>query len=178
MCVDPRVDREKNLPEYNKGFIIKTCGESCRIMEKGAVRPEVLMKYVYQFMIIAGISFLGELLNQLLPLPVPGSVYGLLILFFCLLTKIIRLDQVEDVGGWLLSIMPICFIAVSASMMTILKDVLGSLVQIFVIAVVSTLVVMVVTGKTAQFLMERKKDRPSESKQDAAKTRESEADYE
>ena len=21
MCVDPRVDREKNLPEYNKGFI-------------------------------------------------------------------------------------------------------------------------------------------------------------
>ena len=134
-CYDIRVDREKNLPEYNKGFIIKACGESCRIMEKGAVCPEVLMKYVYQFMIIAGISFLGELLNQLLPLPVPGSVYGLLILFFCLLTKIIRLDQVEDVGGWLLSIMPICFIAVSASMMTVLKDVLGSLVQIFVIAV-------------------------------------------
>ena len=65
-----------------------------------------------------------------------------------------------------------------ASMMTILKDVLGSLVQIFVIAVVSTLVVMVVTGRMAQFLIERKKDRPSEVKQNAAEPRESEADYE
>ena len=123
-------------------------------------------------------QFLMNQINQLLPLPVPGSVYGLLILFFCLLTKIIRLNQVEDVGGWLLGIMPVCFIAVSASMMTILKDVLGSLVQIFVIAVVSTLVVMVVTGRMAQFLIERKKDRPSEVKQNAAEPRESEADYE
>ena len=39
------------------------------------------MKYAYQVMIIGGISLAGELLNYLLPLPVPASVYGMLLSF-------------------------------------------------------------------------------------------------
>ena len=53
------------------------------------------MKYAYQAMIIGGISFAGELLNTLLPLPVPASVYGMVILLICLCTKVIRLDQIQ-----------------------------------------------------------------------------------
>lgn len=52
------------------------------------------MKYAYQVMIIGGISLAGELLNYLLPLPVPASVYGMLLLLICLCTKVIKLDQI------------------------------------------------------------------------------------
>ena len=43
------------------------------------------MKFVRQFMIILAISFVGELLHALLPLPVPASItasvlYGLVLL--------------------------------------------------------------------------------------------------
>ena len=42
------------------------------------------MKYAYQVMIIGGISLAGELLNYLLPLPVPAGVYGLFLLLLLL----------------------------------------------------------------------------------------------
>ena len=41
------------------------------------------MKYVKQFGIILLISFAGEALNYLLPLPVPASIYGLVLMFLC-----------------------------------------------------------------------------------------------
>ena len=48
------------------------------------------MKYLIQMMIIGGITFLGEMLHVLIPLPVPASVYGMAILFVCLCLHIIR----------------------------------------------------------------------------------------
>ena len=52
------------------------------------------MKYVQQFSIILLISVIGELLKTFLPLPVPASVYGLVIMLVALLTGILKLDQV------------------------------------------------------------------------------------
>ena len=39
------------------------------------------MKYLYQFLVITLITFLGETLNRLIPLPIPAAVYGLVLLF-------------------------------------------------------------------------------------------------
>ena len=60
------------------------------------------MKYAFQFALIISISFIGEILNMLIPLPVPASIYGLVILFFCLELKIIKLHQVKEAGDFLL----------------------------------------------------------------------------
>ena len=46
------------------------------------------MKYVKQFGIILLISFAGEALNYLLPLPVPASIYGLVLMFLCLQLRV------------------------------------------------------------------------------------------
>lgn len=51
------------------------------------------MKYVRQFWIILLISAMGEALHVLIPLPVPASVYGLVIMLIALGTHIIRLDR-------------------------------------------------------------------------------------
>ena len=53
------------------------------------------MKHVQQFSIILLISVIGELLKTFLPLPVPASVYGLIIMLVALLTGILKLDQVK-----------------------------------------------------------------------------------
>ena len=113
------------------------------------------MKYIHQFLIIMAISFIGELLS-LLPLPVPASVYGLFILLICLFTGIIKLKDIEDVADWLILIMPVLFVPSAVSLMNVGDELLGDIVVIGVVLVVSTIVVMVTTGKVAQLIIERK----------------------
>ena len=62
------------------------------------------MKYLKQFLIILVISLIGEILNKLLPLPVPASIYGMVILFAGLLSGIIKLESVKEAGSFLASI--------------------------------------------------------------------------
>ena len=50
------------------------------------------MKHVQQFSIILLISVIGELLKTFLPLPVPASVYGLIIMLVALLTGILTVS--------------------------------------------------------------------------------------
>lgn len=68
------------------------------------------MKFLRQFIIILVISFIGELLKYILPLPVPASIYGMVILFVGLLTGLIKLENVREAGRFLIEIMPIMFI--------------------------------------------------------------------
>ena len=68
------------------------------------------MKYLQQFLLILCISFVGEFLKYVLPLPIPASIYGMVILFIGLLTGLIKLEQVKDVGKFLIEIMPVMFI--------------------------------------------------------------------
>ena len=59
------------------------------------------MKYLNQAMILAAVTFAAELIKLLLPLPVPASIYGLIMLFLLLKTGVLKLRQVEDVGNFL-----------------------------------------------------------------------------
>ena len=52
------------------------------------------MKYVKEIMWIIAFTFLGELLNTLLPLPVPAGVYGMILLLIALVTGIVKLPGV------------------------------------------------------------------------------------
>ncbi len=119
------------------------------------------MKILSQFLIILGISFVGELCNLLLPFPVPASVYGLIILFICLCLKWVKLEKVETAAEFFLNIMPVLFIASAVSLMTIIGNMLEVLFAIILITVVSTIVVMGVTGVVAQNIIKKteKKDK-------------------
>ena len=67
------------------------------------------MKYVKQFSIILGISFLAELLEILIPLPIAASVYGLVIMLVGLITKLIPLEKVETAADFLVDAMSIMY---------------------------------------------------------------------
>ena len=114
------------------------------------------VKFIRQFLIIILISFAGELLHAILPLPVHASIYGLLILQ----TKVIPLKAVDEAGGFLIEIMPMLFIPAGVGLMVSWGDLKPVLVPIMVTIVVTTVLVMGVSGRTAQFVLkkEEKKD--------------------
>ena len=113
------------------------------------------MKYVKQFMIIIGISLMGEIFHSLLPLPVPASIYGLLSLFFALMTEIVKLEQIEEVSGFFLAIMPLLFISPSVSLITVADKLLSGFIPIVGTIVLSTIVTTVVTGVVTQNIMKK-----------------------
>lgn len=108
------------------------------------------MKYIKQFALIALMTFLGECMNHLIPLPVPASIYGMFLLFLCLQTGLIKLGQIEETADLLLNVMPIFFISPTVSLMSSIGVIRDSLVGILVICIVSTVVVMVITGLVSQ----------------------------
>ena len=100
------------------------------------------MDYLLRFFIIAVISLAGELLNYLLPLPVPGSIYGFVILFVLLVTKVIKVDYIKPVSDFLVNIMPVTFIGPGVALITMLGDLQEMLLPILLAVTVSTAVVM------------------------------------
>ena len=114
------------------------------------------MKYLKQFLIILLISFAGELLKYVLPLPIPASIYGMVILLVGLLTGWIALDAVKDVGKFLLEIMPVMFIPAGVGLLDSVQEAESILVPLTVITVISTVFVMVATGCVAQSIIRRK----------------------
>ena len=115
------------------------------------------MKYIFQLSIIFGISFIGELLNALLPLPVPASVYGLVILFLLLCTKIVKLEQVETVSEYLMAIMPIFFIEPTVGIMRSYGLVKGYILPLFIACFLSFGAVIVTTGLVSQLIIRMQK---------------------
>ena len=111
------------------------------------------MKYIYQFIIILLVTFIGELLHYFIPLPIPASIYGLIIMLVLLCTKVIKLEHVEKTSDFLIEIVPLMFIPGGVGLVTAWADLKPILIPVSVITVVTTVIVMVVTGKTTEFVM-------------------------
>ncbi len=114
------------------------------------------MKYIKQLTIILAVSFAGEVLNRLIPLPIPAGVYGIVILFLLLLTKIVPLSAVEETGAFLIEIMPLMFIPSAVGIITSWADLRSSLLAYTVITVVSTVIVMAVSGIVTGLIMNKR----------------------
>lgn len=113
------------------------------------------MKYLRQFAIILFISLLGELLRVLIPLPIPASVYGLVLMLLALTTGIIKLHQVKEASAFLIEIMPVMFIPAGVGLLEswpVLKPVW---IPVVLITMLTTVIVMVVTGRVAQRIIEK-----------------------
>ena len=119
------------------------------------------MKIVKQMMIIATITFVGELLNLILPLPVPGSVYGMILLFLCLQMNIIKLSQIEETADFLIEIIPIMFIAPCVSLMDSIGSIADSIPALVCICIITTITTMAVTGIVAQVIIQKRRKRES-----------------
>ena len=102
------------------------------------------------------VSFVGEVLKLALPFPVPGSIYGMLLLFIALCTGVIRLEHVRETGLFLVEITPILFVSAGVGLMDSWGDLRKILLPVLLIMLVTTVIVMVVSGYATQFIMHHK----------------------
>ncbi len=111
------------------------------------------MKYINQIAIIGTVSFAGELTAHLIPLPIPGSIYGLVIMLILLITKVIKLEWVKDTADFLLALMPIMFVSALVGISETYESWKNLILPILVVGTVGTALVMIVTGYVAQALI-------------------------
>lgn len=117
------------------------------------------MQYLKQFMIIALIALAGEALSFLIPLPIPASIYGILILLALLISGKLKVESVKGVSSFLLAIMPVMFIPAAVGLMDSFSLLAGSLMAYIVILVVSTFAVMAVSGLVTQRVIDSEKSK-------------------
>ncbi|HAU84815.1 MAG TPA: murein hydrolase regulator LrgA [Lachnospiraceae bacterium] len=113
------------------------------------------MKILKQFLVILLISFIGEILNLVLPLPIPASIYGMTILFLGLVSGLIKLDDVKEAGKFLIEIMPVMFIPAGVGLMSSFGVLKPMLLPVSVITIVVLVAVMAVSGKVSQAVILR-----------------------
>lgn len=114
------------------------------------------MKYIKQFTIILLITLSAELMRYLIPFKIPATIYGLVLLVVLLKTHVLKLDQIKDVSTFLLNIMPVLYIPALVGLMNALSSLKSIWIPFVVINLLTTLIVMIVSGHATQILMRTK----------------------
>ena len=120
------------------------------------------MKYLTQFLRILAFTLAGELLQRLVPLPIPASVYGLVLLFAALNSGLVKLEQVKDAGGFLISILPILFVSPAVGILDNWEAIRGALIPILALTLLSTVLTFGIAGRATQAMM-GKEEKPNDA---------------
>lgn len=115
------------------------------------------MRFMRQMAVIMGVSFLAELMEILIPLPIAASMYGLVLMLLGLVTKVIPLEKVEGAADFLIEIMPLLFVPPTVSVIANVDALKSILIPLLVICITTTILIMAVTGRVAQGIMQNGK---------------------
>ena len=115
------------------------------------------MNYLKQFAVILGVCLLGEGLRWLLPLPIPASIYGLALMLLLLVSRLVKLEQVENAADFLIQIMTPMFIPAAVGLMDQFQSLRAILLPFLVSNPVGLVVTFAVTGRVTQFFLRREK---------------------
>ncbi len=113
------------------------------------------MKYLFQVFVIMFFVFLGEILGYVIPLPIAGSIYGLVLLFVALVTGVVKLSWVADVADWLHRIMPLFFVAPAVAVIDVWPDIADVWWKLVLLLIAAYVITMITTGFAADKLIAR-----------------------
>ncbi|WP_394157511.1 antiholin-like murein hydrolase modulator LrgA [Bacillus altitudinis] len=124
--------------------------------------------FLSQAFIFATVMFVSNLISMYLPIPMPASVIGLVLLFILLTTKIVKLEQVEQLGSSLTGLISFLFVPSGISVIQSLGVMQEVGVQVVGVIIIATIMLLAATGLFSQLLMHL-----SERPQQHQKTKES-----
>ena len=113
------------------------------------------MKYLSQFLIIMGFTLAGEALQRLIPVSIPASVYGLVLLFAALCLGLVKVEQVKEVGSFLTSILSVLFVAPTVRIVEHWELIRPQLLPICLILVATTALTFGISGRISQALAKK-----------------------
>lgn len=115
------------------------------------------MRILKQIGFIFGICLVGQIIAELIPVPFPGSVMSMVLLFILFVLNWANPDKLKNVNDFLLENMSFFFVPSAVSIITKFDLIKNSIVQILVICVVSFVVTFAVTAYTVTFIMKIQK---------------------
>lgn len=113
------------------------------------------MRYIRQLTIILAVTCVAEILKYFIPLPIPASIYGLVLMLLLLVTGVVKLPQVKETAEFLIEIMPMMFIPAAVGLLESWSVLQPILLPLLVIIPVTTVLVMGATGRTAQKILRK-----------------------
>ena len=111
------------------------------------------MKHFSEISLIATVSFIGELLHYLIPLPCRAASTVFCSCCSCSSRNIVKLDHVKTTADWLIGLMPVMFVGPTVGLITSYDSYKDILIPIVVISLATTVLTMAVSGLTTQGLI-------------------------
>ena len=111
------------------------------------------MRILKQIGFIFGICLVGQIIAELIPVPFPGSVMSMVLLFILFMLNWANPEKLKNVNDSLLENMSFFFVPSAVSIITKYDLIKNSIVQILIICVVSFVVTFAVTAYTVTFVM-------------------------
>ncbi|KIL26212.1 antiholin-like murein hydrolase modulator LrgA [Bacillus altitudinis] len=125
--------------------------------------------FLSQAFIFATVMFVSNLISMYLPIPMPASVIGLVLLFILLTTKIVKLEQVEQLGSSLTGLISFLFVPSGISVIQSLGVMQEVGVQVVGVIIIATIMLLAATGLFSQLLMQLS-ERPQRQKTKESKS--------
>ncbi|MDO5717729.1 MAG: CidA/LrgA family protein [Tissierellia bacterium] len=114
------------------------------------------MDYIKSSLIILTTLFIGSLLKDILGLPIPETIYALLIFFALLLFKIINFETVAESCEFILTFMAMYFIPPATGLIESYHLISDKMIPIIFIVIISTILTFITTGLTVKFIIRRR----------------------
>ena len=142
--------RCENVDGFHTMYNLPNVDARGMMVHEFCVKEGYCVKYIFQFARITAFCLAGEVLAAVLPLPIPASVYGLLLMVAALKSGLLRLEQVRETGLFLTGIFPLLFVPAAAGVMELGSQLINLLLPAVLAIVPVTALVMAVTGMVAQ----------------------------
>ncbi|MDY0409897.1 CidA/LrgA family protein [Virgibacillus soli] len=114
---------------------------------------------IIQVLFLHVFLFLGMALKHVLSLPIPGSMFGLLLLFLALSFRIVKIEWVEQGASWLMAELLLFFVPSAVGIVNYQQIMSMQGLEIVLLITISTIIVMGLTGLTADKIAARKGSR-------------------
>ena len=126
------------------------------------------MRILNQLGIIFGILGVGEIISSLFSnfITIPGSIVGMIILFLLLQFKVIKEETIKDVADFLLSNMSIFFVPAGVSLINSFGLIKDNMMILILSGTIATIIIMLATGKTVEFMINKKELKSNEDDKD------------
>lgn len=142
-----RVSKEKRSESIMENTQRKVNTETKTVEVKKAA---TFLEQAFIFSLIILISY-G--ISAILPIPMPASVIGLILLFVALCTKVVKLEQVEGLSNNLSTIISFLFVPSGISLINSIDIMRTNGIQILLIIFVATFVLLALIGWSADYLL-------------------------
>ncbi|OIJ31125.1 CidA/LrgA family protein [Staphylococcus sp. LCT-H4] len=109
-----------------------------------------VVRVLLQIIIIMGVTYVGNILQSVLHIPIAGSIVGLILFFLLLQFKIIPSKWVSEGSNFFLTFMVFFFVPSVVGVMDVVSEINLNFILFFVMIALGTCCVALVSGFIAE----------------------------